>query len=260
MLPFADTHVHLLAGLDDGPRTPDDALAMCRMMAAEGTRFATALAHQNPDYPENTPERLKDAATRLVADLKREKIPLHVFPTGEIMLTATTREDFVEGRLLSFGGKDKFLLVEQPHSMFIDVRPLARELRPTGVRLVIAHAERYPELIYDPALTNEFLQAGCVFQVTAEAISDPHTAKLGAAIKDWAKRGVIHLLGSDGHGIGRREPRMAAGVQTLSKWIGPAATDRIIGIWGPAVLQGQPANFPAPLPKSRNWFAKLFGG
>ena len=30
MIPLADTHVHLLAGLDDGPPTPDVALAMCR--------------------------------------------------------------------------------------------------------------------------------------------------------------------------------------------------------------------------------------
>ena len=51
MVPLADTHVHLLAGRDDGPRTADEALAMCRMLAAEGARAATALAHQHPDYP-----------------------------------------------------------------------------------------------------------------------------------------------------------------------------------------------------------------
>ena len=53
MTPLADTHVHLLAGRDDGPRTMDEAVAMCRMLVAEGVRHATALAHQNDDYPEN---------------------------------------------------------------------------------------------------------------------------------------------------------------------------------------------------------------
>jgi protein-tyrosine phosphatase len=260
MLPFADTHVHLLAGLDDGPRTPDDALAMCRVMAAEGTRFATALAHQNPDYPENTADRLREAAAKLAADLTREQIPLHVYPTGEVMLTATSRDDWAAGNLLSVGGHGKYLLIEQPHGMFVDVRPLARELRPQGVRLIIAHAERYPELTEDPVTTQAFLDAGCVFQITAEEIARPYTARLEAVLKDWAKRGVIHLLGSDGHGLGRREPRMAAGVRVLEKWIGTAATDRIVGIWGPAVLQGQPVNFPKPQPKSKTWFAKLFGG
>lgn len=259
MLPFADTHVHLLAGLDDGPQTPADALAMCRMMAAEGTRFATALAHQNPDYPENAPDRLKEAAAKLAADLKREKIPLHVYPTGEVMLTANTRDDYRAGKLLSVGGHGKYLLVEQPHGMFLDVRPLARELRQDGVRLILAHIERYPEVVFDAELTDGFLAAGCLFQVTAEELAEPHSPRVEGVLKDWAKRGMIHVLGSDGHGLGRREPRMAAGVRKLAKWIGPAATDRIVGIWGPAVLQGQPANFPAPLPKTKNWFTSLFG-
>ena len=55
MTPLADTHVHLLAGLDDGPQTADEAVAMCRMLVAEGARHATALAHQNEHYPDNTP-------------------------------------------------------------------------------------------------------------------------------------------------------------------------------------------------------------
>src|SRR4051812_25378968 len=30
VVPLVDMHVHLLAGLDDGPRTLDDAVAMCQ--------------------------------------------------------------------------------------------------------------------------------------------------------------------------------------------------------------------------------------
>src|SRR5207253_10125208 len=59
MVPLADTHVHLLAGLDDGPPTEDVAVAMCRMLVAEGARHATALAHQNPNWPDSSPQRLR---------------------------------------------------------------------------------------------------------------------------------------------------------------------------------------------------------
>ena len=62
MTPLADTHVHLLAGLDDGPPTADVALAMCRMLVAEGARHATALAHQNHGYPHNSADRLRTSA------------------------------------------------------------------------------------------------------------------------------------------------------------------------------------------------------
>ena len=70
MVPLADTHVHLLAGRDDGPRDAAEALAMCRMLVAEGARSATALAHQNTTYPANTPDALRAAAVELKAALK----------------------------------------------------------------------------------------------------------------------------------------------------------------------------------------------
>ena len=260
MLPAADTHVHLLAGRDDGPRSADEAAAMCRMLVAEGVRHATALAHQNPDFPANTAPALRSAAEQLGALLAEQRIPLSVYPTGEVMLSPHTAADWRAGRLLGIGGHAKYLLVEMPHELFLDVRPLAADLRPTGVRLVIAHAERYPELLHDFTLTAKHVAAGCLIQVTAEALADAPTAAAEKALKEWAKRGVIHVLGSDGHNLDRRPPRMRAGVQTLARWAGPAAADRVAGIWGPALLQGGPVNPPAPLAPPRSWFGRLFGG
>src|SRR5437868_4676608 len=115
MTPFADTHVHLLAGLDDGPPTADVALAMCRMLVTEGARHATALAHQNHDYPENTADRLRGATSALTAMLAEKQIPLSVHPTGEIMLSPTTLDEWRSGRLLSVGDHRRWLLVEMPH-------------------------------------------------------------------------------------------------------------------------------------------------
>ncbi len=58
-------HCHLLAGLDDGPRTEEDAVEMCRIAYADGTRIIAAGAHQNEKYPAVTPERIRVAAGRL---------------------------------------------------------------------------------------------------------------------------------------------------------------------------------------------------
>ncbi|HVK18803.1 MAG TPA: CpsB/CapC family capsule biosynthesis tyrosine phosphatase [Fimbriiglobus sp.] len=260
MLPLADTHVHLLAGLDDGPRDADEALAMCRMLVAEGCRTATALAHQNLSWPANDADRLKAAATELSARLKEHKIPLTVYPTGEVMLSPELVADWKAGRLLSYGGHGKFLLVEMPHGLYVDVRPFAAELRPLGVRLVVAHAERYPELLHEVGAADRLVAAGCLIQVTASEIAAPSSGRVERSLRDWAKRGVIHLLGSDGHRLGGREPRMKAGYEALARWVGTSAADRAGGIWGPAILQGQPVNVPQPVQKPRSWFARLFGG
>ena len=61
MVPLVDMHCHLLAGLDDGPRTWDDALGMCRIAHEEGTQMAAALAHQNERWKSVTPGLIREA-------------------------------------------------------------------------------------------------------------------------------------------------------------------------------------------------------
>jgi protein-tyrosine phosphatase len=259
MIPLADTHVHLLAGLDDGPPTADVALAMCRMLVSEGARHATALAHQNAGYPENTADRLRSSAAALTAMLAEQKIPLAVHPTGEVMLSPTTLDDWRAGRLLSLGDHRQWLLVEMPHGEFVDVLPLAEALRPEGVRLIIAHAERYDPLLSNLQLAQKWIEAGCLIQVTARALAEPWSPEFEADLKRWAKGGFIHLLGSDGHGIDRRRPALAAGFKRLAKWVGSSHAEQIASEWGRAVLEGKSVTVPVPRPEGRSWFSRLFG-
>ena len=259
MTPLADTHVHLLAGRDDGPETLEEAVAMCRMLVAEGARHATALAHQNEQYPENTAAELRPLAAELATELAKRQIPLSIYPTGEVMLAPTLVEDWQAGRLLSMGDRGQWLLVEMPHGMFVDLLPVVESLRPLGVRIVVAHAERYAELLTDPALTAKWIAAGCLIQVTARALAEPWDDEMAQGLERWVRGGFVHLLGSDGHGIDRRRPELAAGFAQLTRWAGRSAAERIAGLWGVAVLQGLPVKVPPPQPPSRSWFTRLFG-
>jgi protein-tyrosine phosphatase len=259
MLPLIDTHVHLLAGRDDGPPDDDTALAMCRMLVAEGARSAAALAHQNAIYPENTAAELRTATERLAGQLKAEKIPLTVRPTGEAMASADLPARLASGELLTVADRGKFLLVEQPHGLFLDLLPLAAGLRAAGVRMIVAHAERYPELLHDHGLTAQLIAAGCLIQVTARGLADPPSAADERALKAWVTGGYVHLLGSDGHNLERRQPRLRAGHAVLARWAGSAAADRIGHIWAAAVLDGRPVTPPPAKPKA-SWFARLLGG
>lgn len=260
MTPLADTHVHLLAGLDDGPPTEDEAVAMCRMLVSEGARHATCLAHQNEHWPDATADRIRTTAAALSAALAAKKVPLSVYPTAEVMLSPTIVEDWTAGTLVSVADRGQWLLVEMPHGMFVDVLPIAERFRPLGIRLIIAHAERYAELLHDPAMAEKWIAAGCLIQVTARAVAEPWDPDMERGIHAWAKGGFIHVLGSDGHGIDRRQPLLAEGYQRLVKLAGRAAAERIGSHWGVAVLQGLPVNVPPPGAPPRSWFTRLFGG
>ena len=50
-LPMIDLHCHVLPGIDDGPRTLDDSVALARAAAAGGVRTIVATPHVSWDYP-----------------------------------------------------------------------------------------------------------------------------------------------------------------------------------------------------------------
>src|SRR5439155_24222049 len=129
MLPLVDMHCHLLAGLDDGPRTPDDALEMCRIAYAEGTRTVAALAHQNERWANVTPDVIRAAVERLAAALREAGVALGVFPCAEVMAHPDLETLWAAGRLLSVADRGQYLLVEMPHQLFVDLRPIVRALR-----------------------------------------------------------------------------------------------------------------------------------
>lgn len=259
MLPLADLHVHLLAGLDDGPKMAAEALAMCRAMAAEGVRHAAALAHQNPRYPDNTPDRLRAAAAELAAALKAERIPLAVAATAEVMAHPDLLDNWRRGDYLSVGDRGQYVLIEMPDHRFVDLRPTARKLRELGVRPILAHPEAHPELLHEPGAIEELIGLGCLVQVSADSLTSPPSRSDAAALKDWVRRGVAHLLGSDGHSMTHRPPRLAAAYHQIARWAGPGAADRIGSIFGSAVLHGLPLRIPPPLPRARRWWAFLTG-
>jgi protein-tyrosine phosphatase len=258
MLSLVDTHCHLLAGLDDGPRTDDDALAMCRLAYEEGTRMICAVAHQNERYADNTPDRIRGAASRLAEQLRAAKVGLTVFACAEVMVWPDLEPAWAEGRLLSVADTGKYLLIELPHGLFVDLTALVRRLVEAGVRPILAHPERQPEFLDDVGRVEAFVEAGGLVQVSSGSVTEPPGWFDGEKLKDWFRRGLVHLLGSDGHSPRRRPPRMAAAYERIVKWAGAAVADRVCGTNGVAVVQGLPLRLAPPLPRRRWWLPRLW--
>jgi protein-tyrosine phosphatase len=258
MIPLVDTHCHLLAGLDDGPRTAEDALAMCRFAYAEGTRMACATAHQNERWAAVSPEAIRQATRQLADRLREAGVPLTVFPCAEVMARTDLEAAWQAGQLLSVADRGKYLLVEMPHGLFVDLRATAERMAQGGVRLILAHPERHPELLDDPEPLEELVRAGCLVQVSSGSITDPPDGSRLRGLKSWFRRSLVHLLGSDGHSPRRRPPRLADAYRQVVRWVGPAAADRVCSGNGLAVVQGLAVRVPPPSPRPRRWLPRLW--
>ncbi len=253
MLPLVDMHCHLLAGLDDGPRTPDDALEMCRIAYADGTRLVAALAHQNERWSAVTPAAIREAVGKLACSLQHANVALSVFPCAEVTAHPDLEALWADGKLLSIADRGGYLLVELPHQLFVDLRPIARALRQRGVRIILAHPERHPELLHEAGAIEALIREGCLVQVSSGSVTDPANASDRRALKSWFRRDCVHLIGSDGHSPRKRLPLLAAAYRQIAAWAGSAIADRVGSTNGAAVLSGLPLRLLDPKPEGRRW-------
>lgn len=231
---------------------------MCRIACADGTSMACATAHQNERWCEVTPERIRQGTLDLSERLRKAAIPLTVFPCAEVAAHPDMVDSWAQGRLLSVADRGKYLLVEMPHGLFVDLRPAVRQLAAMGVRLILAHPERQEEFLEKCGLLEELVLAGCLVQVSAKSVVEPASREMERTLQSWFRRGLVHLLGSDGHSVRRRPPRLGGAFRKVQRWVGACAADRIGSINGLAILQGLPLKVPEPTPAARRWFAWMW--
>jgi protein-tyrosine phosphatase len=255
-VPLVDVHCHLLAGLDDGPKDWEQAIAMCQLAWNDGVRAIAATAHQNPQWPNVTPSRILLETDQLMQRLQAEQLPLAVYPTAEVMIGPDIEIDLECDRLLTISNLMRYLLVELPHGMFLDLRDMVSRMLKMGVRPILVHPERHPELLFGNDVVEDLILRGCLIQVNADSITQQTHPQVTEALRSWARRGIIHLIASDGHSTTRRKPGVSAAYNQIAEWTDWATADRICSTNGMAVLEGLPLKTPRPTPRKRTWFAK----
>ena len=173
MVPLVDMHVHLLAGLDDGPRSLDDAVQMCRLSHAQGVRLRSLWLIKTKLGRTSIRTGFRLAARELADRIRQERLEFAVFPTAEVMVGPETEADWKAGKLVSVADGGKYLLLELPHNLYLDVRSLVSALAQGGVRPILAHPERTPELLYDPGRVEGLISLGALVQVSTGSVTSP---------------------------------------------------------------------------------------
>jgi protein-tyrosine phosphatase len=261
MIPIVDMHCHLLAGLDDGPKTQHEAIEMCQMLAEQGVGSVLSLAHQNEYYPDVTASRIRQAALTLKKELQSQHVPISAFVGSEVMVHPELLSAVEQNQLLTVADLGRYMLIEFPHGLFIDLREIISGLIQRGIRPILAHPEQSPELLFSEHTAEELIRLGCLFQLSTGNVTMPQQRKMAAAVKSWIRRGFVHVIGSDGHSPSRRPPLLAEGARVIADWAGAATADRICGINAMTILQGLPLRPPPPTRKAGLfWFVQQWLG
>ena len=202
-----DIHSHLLPGIDDGPRTWEDSLALCRSVAEHGVTTSIATPHLIDGVYNNTRSRLIGPVRELNDRLLQAGILLEVLPGAEV--------DFSSRHVLEVTdelpriGNGGAVLIEMPVAVVPPrIAELLFQIRARGLIPILAHPERNEELQRRPQLAHEWVAAGAALQLDAESLLGLWGHRARACAESVLRAGQYHAMASDAHSVDRRPPRL----------------------------------------------------
>lgn len=206
-----EIHFHLLPGVDDGPSSVEESIALAQAAVADGTDTVVVTPHVHPQFvadPLEVPGRTRELAEQL----RRERVPLAVVPGGEIahQMVAGLSDRQIEAIAHGPPGR-RWVLLEAPFDgLGRDFLAAADELRARSFSVVVAHPERVAMGWRTRRAIGHELAAGSVLQLTAGSFVGIFGERVRSNAMRLLKLAPHVAIASDAHGVIRMPGLRAA--------------------------------------------------
>src|SRR5207249_482121 len=106
------------------------------------------------------------------------------------------------------------LLLELWNSMWLpETERVIFELLASGIVPIIAHPERYRAIQKDPQRLAALLRQGVLAQLAAGSLLGMQGNTARRTAENLLKKGLIHCIASDAHGLDKRPPGVTQGLK-----------------------------------------------
>lgn len=249
---FIDIHSHILYGMDDGPATLEESVAMLEIARDTGTTDIVATPHADSQYTFN-PERIDSS----IADLSARVPGITIHRGCDFRLEVSNIEDAIRHPSKYTINHRQYLLVEFPHmTVYPSAGRIFAQLLGAGMTPIVTHPERNAFLQENPDELSRWVDSGCLAQVTASSC----TGKFGKRVQSTASallaRGVVHFIASDAHDTSSRPPDLRKAFSLLSKQLGDERARRLFVENPRAAIRGDEIDtvIDAPMRTRRPWY------
>ena len=240
-----DLHAHILPGIDDGPRSLEDALEMARLAVADGITTLVATPHlfrrKSVDFHNlNRPDDIRQAVARFNEKLAEEQIDLTVLPGCEIPLFTEIIKFIDEQQILTINDNERYICLEMPDTVIPPATEnIIFELNSRGITPIITHPERNMVFYEMPDKLRRFISLGCLAQITARSLTRGFGWGVARFTRRLVRDGLIHLMASDAHNVAKRPPVMGNALKKLSKMVGERQARDMVETFPERIIRGE---------------------
>lgn len=221
-----DIHCHLLFGVDDGPQTIEESIAMLKEAHSQGIDTMILTPHYRHGMFAYPGEEIAKNYTALKP--YAEELGIALTLGTEYHINTQVVESLESGRCRTLAGS-RYVLSEYSHdSEFSFVYQMTQELILHGYIPVLAHVERYACMTESLERAERIRQMGGWIQLNADAVLGLEGMGPKKFCKKMLKAGYVDVIASDSHGIDRRACHMERCQAFLQKKYGEEYTERLM--------------------------------
>ena len=245
---MVDIHSHILPEVDDGPKTWDACVAMCRAAAADGITHMVATPHANHRYAYDRDylQGLLVHLRQLVGDALKISLgcDFHLSYDNLQDALAHPARYTIEGT--------RYLLVEfSDYSIPRQIMDSFLKLGDCGITAIVTHPERNPILRESLPRVAEWAAQGCVIQMTGSALTGLWGERTRQAAHWLLEHQAVHVLASDAHDLENRPPVLSTARDAAAAICGEEIAEALVEANPRAIITDQPLPyFPEPVQTS----------
>jgi protein-tyrosine phosphatase len=239
-----DIHSHILPEVDDGPKSWDVCVAMCRAAAADGITHMVASPHANDRYHYDR-EYMQGLVTHLqelVGDTPK------ILLGCDFHLSYENLQDAFANPSRYVIGKTHYLLVEfSNYGVPQNTTDSFHKLGDRGITVVITHPERNPILRENLQRVVEWAEQGCIIQMTGSALTGFWGESTRRAAEWLLESQAVHVLATDAHDLEKRVPILSTSRDAAAQIVGDEVAEALVTDNPSAIVNDQPLPFfPRP--------------
>lgn len=245
---MVDIHSHILPDVDDGPKSWDVSVEICKTAAADGITHMVATPHANDRYAYDR-EHFQDLLNELQQKVGNEpKLLLGC----DFHLSYENIQDAMAHPTRYAIGNTRYMLVEfSNYSVPQSTTDSLLKLGDHGLTSVITHPERNPILRENLERVIEFAEQGCVIQITGSALTGFWGERTRRAAQWLLERQAVHVLATDAHDMQKRVPILSGARDAAAEICGEQIANALVEGNPSAIISDQSLPyFPRPVTAS----------
>jgi protein-tyrosine phosphatase len=234
---MVDIHCHLLPGLDDGPGSFEESVAMAEMAIGDGITHVVATPHASSMYRFD-PEAVK----RLRSELQEKVGDRLQLATGcDFHLSFENLQDLPSNTAKYTINQKSYLLVEfADFSIPPSMDDTLHQLQLLGLSVIITHPERNRLICGHQERLRRWLHLGCYVQVTAQSLLGEFGGRAQKYALQWLDEDMVHFVASDAHSTKGRPLQLRRTYDAVSERRGEEIAQALFQDNPLAAFEGRP--------------------